>query len=152
MAKIYENRVDFERDVLDDQVARLRHKQSRESNASLSFLGMGLAGDLIRATLRAGSNVGKVLGFASAVAFITGVVEMIRSWHTGSKAHDAEMAREKLGPATVALPAELSVPSTELPDAAACKPCDLKRFGDAAQPKTLMEYAMQSPEAGPRKF
>lgn len=151
MAKIYENRVDFERDVLDDQVARLRHKQSRETTASLSFLGMGLVGDAVRLSLRAGSSVGKVLGFASAVAFITGVVEMIRSWHTGSKAHDAEMAREKLGPATVALPADLSVPSAELPDAA-CKPCDLKRFGDAAQPKTLMEYAMQSPEAGPRKF
>jgi hypothetical protein len=151
MAKIYENRVDFERDVLDDQVARLRHKQSLESNAGLSFLGMGLVSDLVRAGLRAGSSVGKVLGFASVVAFITGVVEVLRSWHTGSKAHDAEMAREKLGPAHVALPADLSVPSVEVPEAP-CKPCDLKRFGDAAQPKTLMEYATHSPEAGPRKF
>jgi hypothetical protein len=70
---------------------------------------------------------------------------MVKSWITGSKAHDLELQRERLGPAQVVLPQELAMAAEPEKE---CAPCKLKKFGELHQPKTLAEHAEKTPDSG----
>lgn len=130
MAKIYETKEDFQRDVLKEQAHRLRHQAHSQDRASWLMMAGGMVASLWNVTKRRSSAF---LSFASTFLYISAVVELVRAWRTESKAHDADLERERLGPGQVALPPDVSLHDV--------------RLGRAA--RTPLEHAARPEQSGP---
>ncbi|NBX03255.1 MAG: hypothetical protein EBR02_04180 [Alphaproteobacteria bacterium] len=132
MAKIYETKDDFKRDKLDEQAKNLRLRKSEQGNSGMTLLGGSFLAEIYHArspeTRGWLATVGSIMG-------IVGMIEIVRSWMTGSKAHDLELERERMGPQHVVLPAG-AAPDKD------CAPCMLKT--GRIEPKTLAEHAQTS--------
>ena len=137
MAKIYETKEDFEKDVLKDQAKDLRLQAANQSSYGLALTGLGLG---IENFAR---NLGKTSGWLSLVTIgtsVVGLMELIRGWSTDSKAHDLELKRERLGPETIVLPPDMPLNDASEKDCG----CKFKRFTKTSNPTSLTEQAVNS--------
>ena len=133
MAKIYETREDFERDKLKDQSKDLRIKEHSQSSLGITMVGTSLALDLFR---MARPSPGW-LRIASNVLSIGGLIEIVRSWFTSSKAHSLELERDRMGPERIVLPAEMTGAEKE------CHTCPDKRYAHI-EPRSHGDYAAKT--------
>lgn len=101
MAKIYETKEDFERDKLKEQALRLRGDANAQSGFGAALTGI--------AVWLESMNYGKeltrgvrstALSIASTATGVIGIIEIVRSWFTHSKAHDLNLERERMGVAS----------------------------------------------------
>ena len=138
MAKIYETKDDYQKDVIKDQVKDLRLEASRQSGWGATWIGGSFLTDLWR---EKGIIRGRGPGLVSAALSVFGIVDIVRSWMTSSKAHTLELQRERMGPSTVVLPPDaLSPPQNDGIDPS-CG-CPLKRHAMSG-PTSLIEQAMR---------
>ena len=137
MAKIYETKEDFAKDALKDQAKDLRLKASRQAGTGSSLIIADFFVQMLRAS---GTIKSGLVGIAGSVMGIGGVVQIIRSWFTDSKAHDLEMKRERLGPETIVLPPDMPLNDTPEKDCG----CKFKKFSNIINPTSLTEQAVNS--------
>lgn len=134
MAKIYETKEDFQRDVLEAQAKDLRLKSERQASSGLGLIGISFAPSVFK--------LPSWLNIAASIAGIVGVIDVVRSWFTGSKAHTLELQRERLGPGQVALPADTASPVVLMPSEKSIDcGCKHKKIAEAFKPKTLSDFA-----------
>lgn len=128
MAIIYETQKDFEQDKLKEQSKDLYLKSANE-------VGTGLASALLGSVVSSVNTKNSTgLGFVSSALNIIGVVQVVRSFFTASKAHNLQLERERMGSQTVVLP-------PDAPDIG-CQSCSGKaKHSQAIQPTTLLEQA-----------
>ena len=138
MAKIYETREDFERDKLAEQAGALRLKAERQSGNGLAWL--------VASSIPAIFSKRAWVDFAAAALSIVGITQLVKAWRSGSKAHDLELERERLGPEVIRLPADMlgSAPAHSVGEE--CKPC---RQQQALKPRSLMDFAHKNTEPTP---
>ena len=142
MAKIYETQADLEKDVLKQQAQNLRLQASRQGGSGGGLISLNLFTELWHAT---GRNLPGWLRTAGNILGIVGIIKIVRSYFTDSKAHNLELQRERMGPTTVVLPPEITVahgaPAQEDGIDPSCG-CPLKRHA-ASHPTSLLEQAMR---------
>ncbi len=133
MAVIYETKEDFERDKLKDQVKDVSLHGERQASLGLASVIGGTIVDTIN-TKRTGG-----LRLASIALNVVGIVEIVKSMFTASKAHDLRLKHERMGPQVSVIPSDSEIPTME---PARC--CNRKHTANI-QPTTLIEQA-QRPE------
>jgi hypothetical protein len=113
MAKSYDTKEDLQRDVLEHQAKDLRLKASKQLGTGAALLIINLVSDLLRARTdlwkaRKASSYG-LLGLVSELLGIAGGIKIFESFSTSHKAHDLELQRERMGPAKIVLPPEVTL-------------------------------------------
>ena len=145
MAKIYETKEDFQRDVLKDQAADLRLKSSEQNATGLAYLSGSVLVDLWN---RGRQSASAGLSIVSGALFIASIVNWVKSWRTSSRAHDLELERERLGPQAVVLPAEQasSLSAQQAHHDHECKTCK-HRLGRLMKAQSHVEHAQRVDDA-----
>lgn len=144
MAKIYETKEDFQRDVIEAQAKDLRLRSERQASSGLALIGLSFIPSVVR--------VPRWIEFVATVTGIVGAIDVVRSWFTGHKARDLEMHRERMGPGHLVLPAEMAagLSVVHAPQKhEECSACRHKKMTDALKPKTLGEYADKQADITP---
>ena len=142
MAKIYETREDFKKDKLTEQAHALRTQAHQQDSLGFSMMaGSFLAGMFNSAR----AQTSKGLAFLETVLAIGAVVEWIQAWRTGSRAHDLELQRDRMGPTEVVLlDGDVSAKAKPAKD---CKPCDAKSFAGGYKLRKHTEHAAKHEES-----
>lgn len=139
MAKIYETKDDFQRDVLDAQAKDLRLRSEKQASNGLGLIGLSFAPAVFK--------LPGWLNIAGSIAGFVGIIDVVRSWFTGSKAHSLELQRDQLGPQRIVLPSEVPLPGTTVSEE---KPvhshtescgCKHKKLAGMMAPKSLTDFA-----------
>jgi hypothetical protein len=138
MAKIYETKDDYTKDVLKDQSRDMRLTASRQGERGLGWLGVSFILDLFNA--RSQNPKGWVRTVAG-VTGLLGVIDVVRSFVTDHKVHNLELQKEQLGPQTVVLPPD-TMPIPE-------ENCDCK-FQSKVGSTSLIEQAIKTSMAPER--
>jgi hypothetical protein len=131
MAKIYETQDDFERDKLREQAKDLRLKSEKQVTSGMGWVIVSTIPSLF-------SRRPAWLDYLATLVGIVGIIDLVRSWGTSSKAHDLELQRERLGPGVVVLPPradEVALAGAQKDDCGACKHTKL-----ANAPKSPLDY------------
>lgn len=139
MAIIYETQKDFERDKLKDQARNMSFKSSEQMGNALAASLLGVFIDSANTKKSVGLNI--VSGALAAV----GIVELVHSLISRSKARDLRLQHERMGPQTVILPPEIPA-AVNVMQTMNDKACCGKRYSQTIQPATLLEHAAK-PEA-----
>jgi hypothetical protein len=140
MAKIYETKDDFQRDMLDQQAGELHLKSEKQASSGMGWLVASSIPLFFERRPR-------WLDYIATALSVFGLVDLVQSWRTRSRAHDLELERERMGPQHIMLPADTLPPgvSAQLPIIQPakedCAPCKHKKMAGAVKPKSLADYA-----------
>ena len=137
MAKIYETKEDYAKDVLKDQAKDLHLKSEKQAGWGSSLILLNFFVDLLHAR---GARVSSLVQTVAGALGFVGIFKFVQSWMTGGKARDLEMQRERLGPEIAILPPDITPANTPEKE---CAPCKMKRYAAALGPTSLMDQAVK---------
>jgi len=139
MAKIYETKEDFEKDVIKNQAKDLRLEASRQVSTGFFLSGAGLFTDILR--LR--KVIDNRWGLLSQAFSVIGLIDIVRSFFTDHKARDLELQRQRMGPETIVIPPDALQQELKTDGIDPSCGCPLKRYSSALAPTSLIEQAMK---------
>lgn len=139
MAKIYENKEDFERDKLKEQSGRLNNEALKQGGFGVSLVALSA----ILSNWFSNTRHKTALAFTTIALDVVGVVEVVRSWMTHSKARDLKLEHERMGHGTeVHLFNDPSIPNLTMNNEKSC--CWQNKYTQNIQPTSLMEQAAKA--------